>query len=257
MSKTVRPYILAENNYKDVKKAKYDLVVLPWGATEAHNYHMPYATDVYEADAIAAEGARKAHERGAKVTVLPTIPFGVNTGQTDIHLDINMYPSTQMAILNDVIEVLDRQGYYKLLVLNSHGGNDFKTMLRELGVKYPKMFLSTCNWFQSLDKTQYFEEMGDHADEMETSLMMYLKPELIRPLKEAGLGKDKKAKIKAFNEKWAWAERRWSQVTKDTGIGNPKKSTAKKGKKFFTDATDKMGDLMYDLCKIDVSKFYK
>ncbi len=182
----MRPYILAEANWKSIKDQQIDLAILPWGATEAHNYHMPYATDIIEADHIAAEAARIAWENGAKVMVLPTIPFGVNTGQTDIKLDINMHPSTQMALLSDVIEVLNRQGIYKLLVLNSHGGNDFKTMLRELGVKYPKMFLSVCNWFKALDKTQYFENQGDHADEMETSLLLYLRPELVLPLGEAG-----------------------------------------------------------------------
>ena len=40
----IRPYILAETNWKDVKESSYDLAVLPWGATEAHNYHLPYAT---------------------------------------------------------------------------------------------------------------------------------------------------------------------------------------------------------------------
>lgn len=52
--------------------------------------------------------------------LLPTIPFGVNTGQQDIKLDLNIYPSTQMAIFNDLIEVLNRQVIKKLLVLNSH-----------------------------------------------------------------------------------------------------------------------------------------
>jgi|TARA_B110000908_G_scaffold167259_1_gene219885 creatinine amidohydrolase len=42
--------------------------------------------------------------------LLPTVPFGVNTGQRDIKLDLNMYPSTQMAVLNDLVEVLNRQG---------------------------------------------------------------------------------------------------------------------------------------------------
>ncbi|MDX1940876.1 MAG: creatininase family protein, partial [Saprospiraceae bacterium] len=123
----MRPYILAESNWKTVKDEHYELAVLPWGATEAHNYHLPYGTDIFEADSIAAESARIAWERGAKITVLPTIPFGVNTGQTDIKLDMNIYPSTQAAILNDVIEVLCRHHVYKLLILNSHGGNDFRT----------------------------------------------------------------------------------------------------------------------------------
>ena len=138
----MRPYILAETNWKALKQDKFDLAILPWGATEAHNYHLPYATDNYEADALAAESARIAHDKGGKLIVLPTIPFGVNTGQSDIYLDINLNPSTQLAILSDIIETLNRQGIHKLLIFNSHGGNNFKPLVRELGLKFPKMFIS-------------------------------------------------------------------------------------------------------------------
>ena len=253
----IRPYILAECNWRQIKANKPELVVLPWGACEAHNYHLPYATDIIEADHIAHESARKAYDKGGKVVVLPTIPFGVNTGQTDIRLDINIYPSTQHLILHDIIEVLNRQGIDKLLVLNSHGGNNFKTMLRELGVKFPNMLLTMCDWFRALDKSKYFELRGDHADEMETSLIMYMRPELVDRLEEAGDGGEKKHKIEAIREGWAWAERQWSSVTADTGIGDPSKSTAEKGEKFFNDVTDKLGKLMLDLCHIDKSRMYE
>ena len=253
----MRPYILAETNWKFVKDAAYDVAILPWGATEAHNYHLPYATDNIEATAIASEAARISWEKGAKIIVLPTIPFGVNTGQADIKLDINIYPSTQQAILSDIIEVLNRQKIYKLLIVNSHGGNDFKQIIRELGLKFPDMFLSTCNWFQSLDKTKYFKEMGDHADEMETSLILYLAPHLVLPLQEAGAGKAKKPVIKEFAEGWAWAERKWSQVTKDTGIGDPSFSTKEKGEHFFKAVTHKIADLIYALAKADKNNLYE
>ncbi|MDX2301278.1 MAG: creatininase family protein [Microscillaceae bacterium] len=253
----MRPYILAENNWKTIQETDFDLAILPWGATEAHNYHLPYATDNLEAEHIAAESARIAWEKGAKIIVLPTIPFGVNTGQTDIKLDINLNPSTQMAILSDIIEVLNRQGIYKLLVFNSHGGNDFKTLLRELGLKYPKMFLCTSNWFKALDKTQYFEYPGDHADEMETSLILYLRPELVRPLEEAGDGSERKNKIKDFSEGWVWAERRWSQITADTGVGFPKAATAQKGAIYFKDLTKKIAAFLLELAQCDVTQLYE
>jgi len=253
----MRPYILAETNWKYIKDARVDLAVLPWGATEAHNYHLPYGTDVYEANHIAEESARIAWEKGAKLIVLPTIPFGVNTGQIDIRLDMNLYPSTQMAILNDVIDVLNRHGIFRLMILNSHGGNDFRTMLRELGVRYPKMFLCTSNWFQSVKKSDYFEEGGDHADEMETSLMMYFTPDLVLPLTEAGDGHEKKHRIREFSEGWVWAERRWSLISADTGTGDPRKATREKGERYFTAVTQKMGDLMAKLANCDTNDLYE
>lgn len=253
----MRPYILAETNWKDIQSRNVELVILPWGATEAHNYHLPYATDNFQVDEIAAESGKKAWQRDAKLLVLPTIPFGVNSGQTDILLDINMHPSTQAAVLHDIIEVLNRQGIHKLLVLNGHGGNEFKTMLRELGVKFPDMLLSSCNWFQALDKKDYFENMGDHADELETSLMMYLKGDLVRPLSEAGSGVERRPRVSAFREPWAWAERRWSQVTEDTGVGDPSASTREKGERYFRDVSDKLAKFYVELCEVDIDNMYE
>jgi creatinine amidohydrolase len=65
----IRPYILAESNWAALRDATFDLAILPWGATEAHNYHLPYATDVYEAEYISAESARIAHEIDRKSVV--------------------------------------------------------------------------------------------------------------------------------------------------------------------------------------------
>lgn len=230
---------------------------MPWGATEAHNYHLPYATDNILAEHISAEAARIAWEKGVKLIVLPTIPFGVNTGQLDIQLDINIYPSTQLIILNDIIENLNRHGIRKFVILNSHGGNDFKVITRELGAKYPEMFISVCNWFQWKGKDDYFENKGDHADEMETSLMLHLAPQWTLPLEQAGAGKGKEHKIKALRQGWFWAERRWTQVTEDTGIGNPKASTREKGKSFFEAITAEIADVFLELSRCDKDHQYE
>jgi creatinine amidohydrolase len=252
----MRLYILAENNWKTVKDTAYELAVLPWGATEAHNYHLPYGTDIIEAEQVAAEAARIAWDRGAVVTVLPAIPFGVNTGQFDVKLDMNLNPSTQLAILRDLITVLNRQGIHKLIILNSHGGNDFKTMIRELGLEFPKMFLCSCNWYQAIDQKQFFENKDDHAGEMETSVIMHLTPHLVRPLHEAGDGASKKFRFEGMREGWAWAERKWLQVTKDTGVGDPRKASAEKGKKYFKAVTEKVGLFFFEVAKADNENLY-
>lgn len=253
----MRPYILAETNWKNIKNTEFGLAILPWGATEAHNFHLPYATDNIEGEQISGEAARIAWENGAKIIVLPTIPFGVNTGQSDIKLNINLNPSTQFAILTDIIEMLNRHSIYKLLITNSHGGNDFKQMLRELGLKFPKMLLSTCNWYQAVNKSDFFDNHGEHADEMETSLLLYLSPQLVLPLSESGDGNEKKNKIKELSEGWAWTERRWTQVTSDTGIGNPKSATKEKGEKYFIAVTQKLANLIWELSKADASNLYE
>ncbi len=253
----MKPYILFESNWKQIKSTEYQVAVLPWGATEPHNYHLPYSTDIIEATEIANESARKAWNAGAKVIVLPTIPFGVNTGHSDLRLTININPTTQISILNDILTSLSNQNIKKFLILNSHGGNEFKPLLRELGLKFPDMFLSTCNCYQSLNKLDYFDSDGDHADEMETSLILYLAPNLVLPLNEWGEGVEKKIKIKMFSEKWAWTERKWSKISDDTGVGNPMKASKEKGEKYFNAVTDKISQLIVEIAKADLQNLYE
>jgi creatinine amidohydrolase len=253
----MKPYILAETNWKTVKDLKIELAVLPWGATEAHNYHLPYSTDNIMAESVAKDSARIAWEKGAKVIILPAIPFGVNTGQLDIKLNINMNPGTQMAILNDIADVLNRHGILKFLILNGHGGNDFRQQIRELGFRFPKLFICSCNWYQTFDNSSYFENGGDHANEMETSMMQFIAPELVLPLSEAGKGESKKFRIKAFGEKWAWAERKWTKISKDTGIGDPSRATPEKGEKCYQEVIGKISSFMLDLSNADINDMYE
>ncbi len=253
----MRPYILNETSWKSTRETDFQLAVLPWGATEAHNLHLPYSTDNILAERIAAEAARQASVRGSKVIVLPAIPYGVNTGQPDVKLDLNLNPGTQMMILKDLITVLNRQGIYKLVILNAHGGNDFKQMIRELNLLFPEMLICQCNWFHVPGADEYFEDLGEHAGELETSFMLFLSPELVLPLTDAGEGRSRIFSIAALNEGWAWAERQWTKVTKDTGIGNPVLATAGKGEAFFKIVTGKIGDFFYELASIDRVDLYK
>jgi len=251
-----RPFVLAEANWKSVKDTAYEVAILPWGATEPHNYHLPYSTDNYETTALAERAAEFAWKKGAKVAALPTVPFGVNTGQLDLRLAINMNPSTQLAVLTDVATSLAGQGVKKLLVLNGHGGNDFKQMIRELQAKVD-IFICTINWWTCVKGADYFDEPGDHAGEMETSLMMSLVADLLRPLPEAGAGKARKFKIAGLRDGWAWAPRHWREVTDDTGTGNPAAATAAKGEKFLQAVTGRIGGFLVELAAADLSDLYE
>ena len=253
----MKPYILAETNWKSVKEEHYEIAILPWGATEAHNYHLPYSTDNIEADGVASETCRKAWEQDAKVLLLPNIPFGVNTGQMDIPFCMNLNPSTQYAILKDIAQVLNNCGIKKLVIFNSHGGNHFKQMIRELSLEFPEIFTCSLNWFQVVDAKPYFDDPGDHAGELETSVTMYLRPDLVLPLEEAGNGDAKDFKIKGLREGWVTSQRQWTKVTKDTGVGNPKKATAEKGKKFVDAVTTKIAEFLVELHHADVKDLYE
>ena len=90
-------YSLCEANYRQLLDYQPNVAVLPWGATEAHNYHLPHGTDVIESSSFALEAARLAHERGAKPIVLPPIPFGNNAQQLDQVATIHISTATASA----------------------------------------------------------------------------------------------------------------------------------------------------------------
>jgi creatinine amidohydrolase len=251
----MRPYILAETNWREVQQTAYEVAVLPWGATEAHNLHLPYATDVYEAAAIAEEAARLAWQAGARVIALPALPFGVNTGQLDIPLTINMNPTTQLAVLRDVVESLELQGIPRLVILNGHGGNDFKFILRELqGAS--EVFVAVLNWWTCVDTKPFFDEPGDHGGELETSVMMFLQPGLVL-LENAGDGRTHGFTVGALREGWAWAPREWRRATVDTGVGDPRSATREKGERYFRAVTEKIAGFLKELADTPPAQLYE
>ena len=250
-----RPYVLAETTWKAVRDRVPEVAVLPWGATEAHNYHLPYATDTILSVRVAAAAAQRAWTAGARVLVMPAVPFGVQTTQLDIKGCINMNPSTQLALLGDVAASLERQGIPKLCILNGHGANDFRQIIRELQPK-TRVFLTMVNWYKVVDPKGHFEDLGDHAGELETSVMMHLAPEAVLPLNEAGDGRERRFRIGALRDGWAWAPRDWKQITTDTGVGNPKRSSAEKGKNYLDMVVQQLSQFFIELAKADLQKLY-
>jgi creatinine amidohydrolase len=104
---------------------------------------------------------------------------------------------------------------------------------------------------------QFVEEAGDHAGEAETAAMMHLVPDLVRPLSEAGSGHARVSKLRGVREGWAWAPRRWTQVTADTGIGNPSKATAAKGEAYVNAAVDRISSFLIELAALKLDDLYE
>ncbi len=253
----IRPYILEETNWQAVKATTYDVAILAWGATEAHNYHMPYGTDNYQMNYVVQSAAQQAWDQGAKVIVLPAIHYGIQTGQLDIPFSMNILPSTQLQILKDICDVLLRSGCHKLVIVNGHGANHFRNIIRELSYHYPALFCCWLNWMEAVPLKEYFEKPGDHADEFETSCLLELRPDLVLPLQVAGDGATKKFKIQALKSGWVWGQRAWTQISKDTGSGNPASATAAKGKTFLAACSNHLGKFLVDLAKAEVNDMYE
>lgn len=236
-------------NWKDVKETIYDAVILPWGAFEPHNYHLPYLTDCYLSHHIALDSAQLAYDRsGVMCAVMPPVYFGSqNPGQWNLPLCIHTNSETQKAILCDVVDSLYCQGFSKLVIINGHGGNTFKTYVRDLAKKYPHFTVIVVDWWSIIPTEGYFEEnLDEHGGEQETSVLLYYRPDLVK-MEQAGDGKVTSLPIESINKKVGWLPRNWGVVSEDTGIGNPKKSSAEKGERYAKVVVDKIAGLLVEL----------
>lgn len=239
---------LATSCYGNVKKVSYDLAILPWGATEPHNQHLPYLTDCILSHDIAVDAAQWAGDNhGIHCIVLPPVFMGSqNPGQRELAFCIHARYETQKAILTDIVASLHHQGMRRMVIINGHGGNSFKNMIRDLAVDYPDFLIATTEWFTIVPPTGYFEEKDDHAGELETSVMLHYHPEWV-DMSLAGEGKSKPFALSSLNEKIAWVPRNWQRVTSDTGIGDPRKATPEKGKRYVEAILPLVGRLLNEL----------
>jgi len=248
----LRPWKLSETNYAYVKEHQFEVAVLPLGATEPHNLHLPYGTDTIEGDVVGEEICAAAHAQGAKVILLPTIPYGTETNQLAYPLSMNVNPSTLAAVIRDLVESLARHGIRKIVLLNSHGGNDLKPVLRELfGKTTAHLFL--CNWYKVLSdcEREIFDDPGDHAGEMETAFILAYRPELVARRPDGGLAADDGAtaetRFEAVNRGWVSITRPWHLLTTNTGSGNPHAATAEKGRQMMARLVERLSKFLVEL----------
>src|SRR5713101_6905593 len=107
----MREWSLAEQNHAFLRSRKWEAAVLPFGATEPHNLHMPYGTDNYQVDVIGERACAQAYRAGAKVLLLPTMPDGVNTNHLQVPggLACSVNPTTLLHFLTDIVDSMERQ----------------------------------------------------------------------------------------------------------------------------------------------------
>ncbi len=246
-----RPYLLTEANHRQLSNDPPTVAVLPWGATEAHNWHLPCGTDLIEASRLAERGAELAHERGAKIVVLPVIPYGNDEQQLDQKCTISITTTTAHALLGDVARSLSKQGIDRLAIVNAHGGNQFQPLVRDLQAKYG-ILIVVVNFFQMIPETfaEIFDDPGDHAGDMETSLMLHLCPPLVE-MSHAGPGERVPFEIEGLRQPGVWTPRPWSHCHPDTGSGDPRNATAEKGERYFHAVTEALAQLFVDLAEAE------
>ena len=243
----MRPWNLSETNYGQVKARPFEVAVLPLGATEPHNLHLPYGTDTIQVEAIGQLACDRAHDRGARVALLPAIPYGTETNQMRFPMAMNLDPSTLARVIADLVDSLATHGVRKCVLLNGHGGNDLKWVLRELHLKTPVKLFVVHWWKMGADQYRtIFDDPGDHAGELETSMIQALRPDLVAE-GTADAGAIAPTRFEAVNQGWVEITRPWHLLTTNSGAGDPGPSSAEKGRAFTEVVVDRLAGFLVEL----------
>jgi creatinine amidohydrolase len=158
------------------------IALLPVSAIEQHGPHLPLATDAIIADGL-SRAAMERVERG--VVVLPAMPIGHSLEHIAFAGTLSIAAESLLAAWLDLGRSVARTGLRKLILLNTHGGNIPIVQLAALRLREELgMLVVRANYFSFGSPAGLFTEeelrYGIHGGEMETSLMLHLRPDLVR-----------------------------------------------------------------------------
>ena len=159
------------------------VVVWPLAATEQHGPHLPVMTDTAIAEGMVAE-LRARLPDDLSILILPTQTIGKSNEHLRFPGTLTLSAETAMRAWVEIGESVHRAGLRKLVMVNSHGGNAdlLNVVARELRVRFG-MLAITCAWSRFGKPPGLFTDeeqaVGIHAGDIETSLMLHFRPDLV------------------------------------------------------------------------------
>jgi len=162
------------------------VVILPIGHTEQHGYHSPLSTDTLIIEAI-GRGTEQAVPEQA--VCLPVFPYGVSTHRRSFPGTFNVGGRAFEDFWLAAVDVLVARGFTRFYLMSGHGGNSsfLVNVVKYAGEKYPQIYCATAFLYLSgpqgvaaleAKRQSPLGGMG-HACELETSLVLHLRPDLI------------------------------------------------------------------------------
>lgn len=245
---------LTATNLRRIKARHYEVAVLPIGATEAHNRHLPEGLDVRHTTHIAHRCCAAAWAQCPAVVCLPPIPYGVDCNLMAFPLSLHVSQATLDALVRDLIVALHHHGLRKVVLLNGHGGNDFIPFIRQIQSDLP-VHVFLCNWWTvgSDRYGEFFEQPDDHAGEMETSVALALCPELVE-LEYAGDGAAPPARFEALRKGWVRASRDFKRLNDHCAVGDPRRATAEKGRRYLDLVCERITAFLVELARTPIDE---
>jgi len=231
--------IFAEMTAPEIRRLPREstLIVAPIAATEQHGPHLPVATDAILAGAV-AEGVGRA--LGERALILPVLWLGASDHHLPFGGTLTASLPTYERMLVELLTPLLRDGFRRALILNGHGGNNdpLRVALRRLDVGFPLAILAgSAYWDLAAPGLAAvcdgpLKEMG-HACEIETSLMLHLRPDLVR----SPLIRDEPDTTPHGLRHLTWA-RDFGRRTDRGVVGHPEAASAEKGRQMLEAAVD-------------------
>jgi creatinine amidohydrolase len=162
------------------------VAILPLGAIEAHGPHLPLATDVIIAEAMARTGAERLSTRGMDVLLLPTLAYAPAPFAADFPGTLSFQPEAIGTLIQGVAESLGRHDFDLLALANAHldpthlgairAGVQAAHQATHVRLVFPDV--TQRPWASRL--TAEFKSGACHAGRYETSIIMALQPDLVQ-----------------------------------------------------------------------------
>ena len=177
--------VLADMTWQEVDAApRSSVVLIPTGSLEQHGPHLPLFTDSILAGAV-AEGVEK--KLPEQVILTPTLWLGASGHHLKFAGSLSNSFEAYMGAIESIVESLIPHGFTKFYLLNGHGGNTEPNgmAMRRLKAKYPDFTFGHSGYFAFIADNVAKILDGPakdmrHACEAEASLIMHLRPELVR-----------------------------------------------------------------------------
>jgi len=252
----IREWDLTETNLGRAAKRKYEVAVLPIGAVEPHNHHLPYGTDFRQVTYIARTSCEAAWEQAPSVLCLPTLPYGVDCNLMDFPLAMHVSQAALDGIVRELVTSLRTHGIRKIVLLNGHGGNDFWPMIRQVQCDLD-VFLFIIDWWTvGLDRyDEFFDKPDDHAGQFETSTSLAIQPELVE-LDTARDGKVRPFRFEAIEKGWVRVSRRFADLNDHCAVGDPTGATAERGKAYLDLVCGRVGTFLAELAQSPIDAHF-